>query len=145
MKGLGDDGATAAAKALHGNTRVATANLAANAIGFGGAKAWAGLLGLATTALVHLDLSRNRLGAAGAAAVVRAVERNTSLRTLLLDGNGVGNFGAGQMVRPLEQNVVLVALGLTSNAIATEAGDKVRAALARGRNARDTARLEVLY
>jgi hypothetical protein len=145
MQGLGDDGSVATALALHGNTRVAAANLAANGISFAGCKAWGALLGLGVTSLTSLDLARNAIGASGAACLARGLARNTALRALLVDGNGVGNFGAQSMVEPLAANVTLVVLGLTSNGIATAVGDQVRAAVAKGRNPRDLARLEVFY
>jgi hypothetical protein len=145
QRGMGDDGAVAVAKALHGNTRVASVNLSTNGIGFPGAKGLAAVLGLTVSALVTLDLSHNGVGASGAAALARALDRNSALRTLLLDANQVGNYGAEQMVRPLGKNRCLVVLGLTANNISTLVGDKVRAAVAQGRAPRDVARLEVLY
>ena len=48
-KGVGNDGAIAVAKALHGNGRVATLNLCANGIGYPGVKSLASLLGIAST------------------------------------------------------------------------------------------------
>lgn len=145
QRGMGDDGAVAVAKALHGNTRIASVNLSTNGIGYGGAKAVAGLLGLTVSALTSLDLSHNALGASGAAALARGLERNGALRSLLLDANQVGNYGAEQMVQPLTKNRCLVVLGLTANNISTAVGDQVRAALATGRHAKDVARLDVLY
>lgn len=145
LQGLGDDGSVAAAQALHGNKRVAIVNLSANGISFAGCKAWGAFLGLSSSSLLTLDLSRNGIGASGAACLARGLAHNTALRTLLIDGNNVGNFGAQSMVQPLSSNVTLVALGLTSNGIATAVGDQVRAAVAKNRNPRDVARLEVLY
>eukprot|EP00614_Pseudopedinella_elastica_P028132 CAMPEP_0172631226 /NCGR_PEP_ID=MMETSP1068-20121228/177991_1 /TAXON_ID=35684 /ORGANISM="Pseudopedinella elastica, Strain CCMP716" /LENGTH=145 /DNA_ID=CAMNT_0013442299 /DNA_START=129 /DNA_END=566 /DNA_ORIENTATION=- len=145
MKGLGDDGAIAVAKALAGNQRVSQCFLGANGITFQGLKSLAALLSFATSGLVELDLHQNPLGAAGAACLARALERNTALRRLNLDACRVGNFGAAQMVAPLEANTCLVALTLTANGIGTKTGDAIRAAVAANRIPRDIACLEVLY
>mmetsp|Transcript_3899 Transcript_3899/g.5155 ORF Transcript_3899/g.5155 Transcript_3899/m.5155 type:complete len:439 (-) Transcript_3899:29-1345(-) len=144
-RGLHDDGAIATAKALHGNLRVSTVNLTANAIGYSGAKAFASLLSLSTSSLMILNLSRNQIGPSGGACLIRSIERNSSLLELHIDFNNIGNFGATQMVKPLSKNTCLLKLGLTANGISGENGDSIRKAMAQGREPSDVARLEILF
>jgi Ran GTPase-activating protein (RanGAP) involved in mRNA processing and transport len=144
-RGLGDDGCINAAKVLQGNMRVKTVNLSGNNIGYSGAKAFAALFGLSISTLVHLNLSRNNLGPSGGACLVKSLERNTCLLELHIDFNNIGNFGATQMVKPLTSNTCLLKLGLTSNGISTANADKIRIAVAKGRNESDMARIQIMF
>ena len=57
---------------------VSRANLSGNGISHRGSKPLATLLRLGVTALQYLDLSRNKLGAAGAVLLAQSLEQNVS-------------------------------------------------------------------
>ena len=49
--------------------------------------------------LTELDLSRNGIGDAGAAALAKAVEINSTLTELNLRANGIGDSGAAALAK----------------------------------------------
>ena len=51
-------------------------------------------------ALQFLDVSSNRVGAAGAAALAEGLQENQTLRSLQINGNPIGDAGAVPSLRP---------------------------------------------
>lgn len=97
----------------------------------------------AISSLTHLDLSFCHVGAAGAAALARALDGNSntskggaslgggshSLRSLKLPHNFVGDSGACALGRALSNNRCLTFLSLASNGIGFVGGRALAAAL----------------
>jgi Ran GTPase-activating protein (RanGAP) involved in mRNA processing and transport len=57
---------------------------------------------------VELDLSRNDIGTVGAMAIVKLVERTTTLVSLRLQNNGIGVTGAAMLCSALVHNISIV-------------------------------------
>ena len=86
-----------------------------------------GRLGVGSLGAVReLNLSGCSVGAAGAASLASALERNETLQKLNLSGNSVGDAGAASLASALERNATLQELGLGHNSV----GDAGAASLA---------------
>jgi Ran GTPase-activating protein (RanGAP) involved in mRNA processing and transport len=87
--------------------------------------------------LTIIDLSRNRIGPAGAAALASALAHNTRLATLILTYNLIGDDGARAFARALPDNVALEDLRLGGCGIGAEAAAELQAVV----DAHETAEL----
>ena len=120
---IGDQGATAIAKALKSGTAVLTnLRLDNNSIGANGAKAIAEALKV-NPVLTSLDLRTNSIGNGGAMAIAEALKVNPVLTILNLDKNSIGDDGAKAIVEALKVNPVLTKLDLRINGLG-DAGEK---------------------
>jgi Ran GTPase-activating protein (RanGAP) involved in mRNA processing and transport len=79
------------------------------------------------TALVHLDLSDNEMGAAGAASLAGVLAHCPALAHLNLSGNSFGAAGAERLAGVLAQCTALVHLNLNYNQIGTILEVRLRA------------------
>ena len=94
--------------------------LAGNKIGDEGAQCLATVL-QSTKNLHTLDLTWNKMiGDAGAVALAKGLEMNTSLKKLGLGGNQIGNLGASHLADALRRNTTLNHLRIESNRISFE-------------------------
>ena len=66
--------------------------------------------------IVHLDLSRNRLRDKGAAAVVKVLAGNSSIKRLQLEHNGIGDPGAAALGDLLRKHSSITDVNLRKNA-----------------------------
>ena len=152
-------GAQAVGRALRGNSTVTSLNLSCNALGDGGAAALAEALGCAATprvvrrtdsaagstgldkpsdrpsdsvaacALRVLNLSQNKLGDAGAAAVASLMEV-APLEEVVLNGNDIGDLGAKALAKSARNCGTLRKLWLGDNMIGERGVDALADALA---------------
>eukprot|EP00900_Chrysochromulina_parva_P006149 jgi/Chrpa1/15535/Chrysochromulina_OHIO_Genome00021057-RA len=65
----------------------------------------------------ELDLTGKKIGAVGARALAALLERNTTLKKLILESNDIGDDGARALATSLEKNTTLETLDLRSNGI----------------------------
>ena len=118
---ISDKGATALAQALEGNTTLHQLDLANNKISDEGATALAQALEGNTT-LHQLYLSNNQISDKGATALAIAMKVNTptTLRVLYLSDNKISDKGASALAQALEGNTTLQELYLYNNQISDE-------------------------
>ena len=55
------------------------------------------------TVLVRLDLGHNRIEATGAFVIADGMDRNMTLRNLIMDGNPIGMAGGREMLRAIRE------------------------------------------
>jgi hypothetical protein len=103
---IGDDGATALAKALLVNESLTSISLDDNKISNQGATALAKALH-ANKSLTMIDLDRNKISDEGATALAEALQVNESLTKLYLTGNNIGDKGATALAEALQVNTSL--------------------------------------
>jgi len=118
-----------------GETGLRTLRLGGNRIGAAGAAAIARALG-ASTSLGTLSLADNRLGDAGGAAMAGALRQNASLTSLHLGGCGVGPEGAAAIAAALVKSSSLEQLRLCRNPLGEEGATPLAAALTRNHRLR---------
>lgn len=160
---IGDDGASALGRALVGNPRLTLLGLNRCSIGDAGAIELANALGKATAAalaappseetgalatppppiasLRELRLEGNRIGAAGAMALARALTVNEALETLTLALNPIGPDGAKALASAIKHNPTLAHLDLADCGIGDEGAEALGNAL-RSNTALRTLRLQ---
>jgi Ran GTPase-activating protein (RanGAP) involved in mRNA processing and transport len=120
--------ARAVCAALRVSSSVRTLSLRGNRLGDDVAVAVADLLSWEGCTLTTVDLSRNRIGSIGAAALAAALAHNTCLEKLSLRCNVIGNEGAHAFARGLAANSTLQVLQLQGCVIGAEAAEALEAA-----------------
>ncbi|RYE12616.1 MAG: hypothetical protein EOP34_10480, partial [Rickettsiales bacterium] len=114
-------------------SNIKTLDLTYNRIGAAGAKALAVALAGNTT-LVKLDLIYNNIGAEGARALAGALKGNTTLVKLDLTLNNIGDNGANHLAGAIESQKTLVELDLSNNRIGAEGIGYIASAIDHNKN-----------
>ena len=128
LNDIGDNGIIAVAEALRVNTALATLSLRSNNFGNNGTIAIAEALRV-NTALATLSLSSyNDIGDNGIIAIAEALKDNTALTTLDL-GTGTGDSGAVAIAEALKGNAALTSLDLRYNSIGDSGATAIAEAL----------------
>ena len=129
---MGDEGAEAVAKALHGHTTLNVLFMANNAITEEGAAHIAAMLdpvGGNNRGIKTLDLGANELGVVGAQHIAKALRRNNVLSAIFLGRNDIGDKGARSLAKMLKSNAALKHLFLRFNSITDKGADFLARAL----------------
>ena len=116
---ISDEGATALAEAMKGNTTMQTLYLSFNQISDKGATALAKAM-KGNTTLQKLDLGSNQISDEGATALGQALMGNTTLQRLYLYKNKISDEGATALVQAMKGNTTLRHLHLGDNEISDE-------------------------
>ena len=116
---ISDEGATALAQAMKGNTTLQRLYLGNNQISDEGATALARAM-KGNTTLLRLYLDYNLIGDEGATALAQAMKGNTTLRQLSLDNNQISDKGATALAQAMKGNTTLYLLSLGNNQISDE-------------------------
>ena len=116
---ISDEGATALAQAMKGNTTLQRLYLGNNQISDEGATALARAM-KGNTTLLRLYLDYNLIGDEGATALAQAMKGNTTLRQLSLDNNQISDKGAIALAQAMKGNTTLYLLSLGNNQISDE-------------------------
>ena len=116
---ISDEGATALAHAIKGNTTFQRLSLRDNKISDEGATALAHAL-KGNTTLQILWLGGNQISDAGATALAHAMKRNTTLQRLWLGSNQISDEGATALADAMKGNTTLQRLSLRYNKISDE-------------------------
>ena len=98
------------------NTALTHLDLSKNSIGASCAASLSDAIKV-NTVLTHVDLSENKIGASGAASLSDAIKGNTILTNLNLTWNRIGSSGAGLLSDAMKVNTVLTDLNLSKNGI----------------------------
>jgi len=88
--GIGDDGVRELCKGLRTNRTLQKLTLSYCGVGPAGAAALADVIASPLSALVHLDVMGNSLGAEGLLSLAIAAQRSKTLKELVLRDNGIG-------------------------------------------------------
>ncbi|KAL0229319.1 hypothetical protein GEMRC1_013937 [Eukaryota sp. GEM-RC1] len=113
---IGDDGASALAKALKHNTSVRRIDLSGCNIFDEGAIALADALKF-NSMVTFVELSLNYIEVEGANALAKALQVNNTITSINLDNNDIGCSGAISLSKALEVNTSLTSIYLCSNDI----------------------------
>jgi len=117
------------AQALELNDSLTRLDLGGNSIRNEGAISLAEVLLVNSSSLTSLNLARNDIGPAGAAALGLALCSNTALSSLMLNGNDIGDAGATALAEALHGNCALTSLNLSGNELSSAAAVALAAAL----------------
>ena len=116
---ISDEGATALAQALKGNTTLQQLYLGSNQISDEGATALANAM-KGNTTLQQLSLYNNQISDEGATALANAMKGNTTLQQLSLRNNQISDEGATALANAMKGNTTLQRLYLGNNQISDE-------------------------
>ena len=133
---ISDEGATALAQAIKGNTTLHRLDLDNNQISDEGATALAQAM-KGNTTLPRLSLRCNKISDEGVTALAQAMDGNTTLQRLDLYNNQISDEGATALAHALKGNTTLQRLGLSHNLI----GDEGATALAHAMDGNTTLQL----
>jgi Ran GTPase-activating protein (RanGAP) involved in mRNA processing and transport len=113
---IGDEGLSALAQGLNGNTTLRNIGLQGNKIGDAGGQALAEML-QGKTGLAELNLRYNDIGTRGVQALAQELKTNKTLTTLDLRLNILNHHGALALAEALTINVTLINLNLDKTGI----------------------------
>lgn len=126
---LGDEGAAHIAALLHDNQVLTRLDLRTNKIKAAGAREIARALKQPSTRLVELDIQQNGIGHEGARYFSEALLVNKSLRILNLHGNSIKDEGTSYIADSLRQNRTLKRLVVWGNQMSKEGALHLASAL----------------
>ena len=118
---MGDEGATAVGRYIHGSFCITALDLSHNPIRYTGIDALAEALSL-NKSLAVFDISNCGFGPAGAITFATHIQNFRFLRELNLYGNAIGDEGVRALARPLASCRQLFTLDLSHNGLTCEAG-----------------------
>jgi len=130
---LGGEGAERLADALVSNNScpVQVLNVSNNKLGNGGAAAIARVIEACSPSLLSVDMRVNKISCRGAEHLGMALRTNSTLTSLSISSNDFGADAAAWIASALEVNHVLQTLALDYNMIGDEGAEKMASALAK--------------